>query len=165
MDSYIQMFTIAQNGDINDSSEDNEGISVPRRFAPIGNNQTPIADTSSADDSVPLCRKYRTPDKRWCPKRRRMARTSRPSENEWLRLPEDCDTETKAADPRKLQFDEFKTSVEDAEASMVAAISLPTNRRNSLYLEKLLRTKALLDKMTPQKVKHRRSKKRKCTTL
>jgi len=117
------MFTIAQNGDNNNSPVE-EGITRPRG--------------------------PRTPEKRWCPKRHRVARTSK------LRITEGDDT-----DPRTLRFEELKVSVEDAELILaVAAGQHPTPSMGEICLESLLRTRAILDQMTPQKVKYQRSKKR-----
>jgi hypothetical protein len=145
MDSYIQMFTIAQNGDNNNSPVE-EGITRPRVLVPDTEFRGPVTDVSYSDSQVGP----RTPVKRWCPKRHRVARTSK------LRITEGDDT-----DPRTLRFEELKVSVEDAELILaVAAGQHPTPSMGRLCLEGLLRTRAILDQMTPQKVKYQRSKKR-----
>jgi hypothetical protein len=140
MDSYTQMSTITQNGD-NNNSPVGEGITRPRGLAPDTEFRVPVADSQVGT---------RTPDKRWCPKRHRVARTSN------LRIAEGDDT-----DPRTLRFEELNVSVEDAELILaVAAGQHPTPSMGRLCLESLLRTRAILDQMTPQKVKYQRSKKR-----
>jgi hypothetical protein len=131
MDSRIPMFTITKNGDKNDSLVE-EGIARPRGIVPDTEFQVPVTDVSDSD----VCR---TPEKRWCPKRRRMTRTTR------LRIEGDTDHRT-------LHFEEFKVSVEDAE---VIQVQHPTPSKESFY-----RARSLLHQMTPQDVKYRRSKKR-----
>lgn len=120
MDSYIQMFKIVQKGDKKNS---------------------PVEDG--------IIHQYRTPDKMYCPERRRLVRKSKPP------IAEGDNT-----DPRTLRFEEFKVSAEDTELMLGAAIQHATPILDRLYLESLLRTQSLLDRMTPQKVKYQRSKKR-----
>jgi hypothetical protein len=101
--------------------------------------------TIDQNGDTPDLNGYRTPDKRWCPKRLRVARTS------ILHITEGKDV----TEPRTLRFEEFKVSVGDNELMMVADIQHPTSSPESL-----LRERSLLDHMTPQKVKYQRSKKR-----
>jgi hypothetical protein len=145
IDSYNQMFTLAQNGDNNESLVE-EGIARPRGLAPV-------TDVSDSDGHV-----RSTPDKQWCPKRRLMTRTSK------RRITEGDDV-AGDTDPRRLRFEEFKVSVEDAELMLVAAVQHLTPRMDVLYLESPCPEQSPLDQMTPQKVKHRRSKKRRRTPL
>ena len=108
------------------------------------NNDSPVEEDITrprrlAPDTV---LSTRTPNKRWCSKRHRVVRTSE------LRI-----TEGDYTDPRTLRF-------EDADLILVADVQRPTPSLDVLYLESLIRTQALLDQMTPQKVKYQRSKKR-----
>ena len=112
------MFVITKNCGNNYSNNESpveEGITLLRELLPDTEFISSVTDVSDSH-----ARHYHTPDKRWCSKRRRAVRTSRP------RITED-----------------------DAVA-----------QDTDLLLENpWVNEQALIDRITPQKVKHQRLKK------
>jgi hypothetical protein len=124
MDSNIQMFTITHG---NNDSLVGESIALPIGLASDTEFLVPVTDVSESDGC-------RTPEKRWCPKRRRITRTSR--------IRTEGDDTTRDTDNNTVHGEKYKASVEEEKS------------------ESLLRTRSLYYQMTPQKVKYLRSKKR-----
>ena len=106
-----------------------------------------MSTTTQKGDTKNSNNGFRTPEKKWCPKRRRITRTSR------IRTPDD------GTDPSTLQFEELEVSGKDEKLELDSTIPHSTTNMDE-YNEFMLRIFSLIDQMTPQKVKYQRSKKR-----
>ena len=134
IDSHTQMFAITKNCGNNYSNNESpveEGITLLRELLPDTEFISSVTDVSDSH-----ARHYHTPDKRWCSKRRRAVRTSRPRITEDGAVAGDTDSMT-------LRFEEISV-LDDADLSL----------ENPWVNEQ-----ALIDRITPQKVKHQRLKK------